>query len=597
VWFAAQLHFYYLGMAALFLSLYIGYQILRKFTWRNIRRRMSHWVVMVLLPFVALNVWVHWSDYATDRPSQPYGFTSYIGYWEGVLLPYDFMPLHQWINQHITHIREIDFEAKAYAGALAFFFTLGLLLWLLAWLPRRAFFPKIKFYAKSWDDAAYHRVHKQYLRGILFAAFVLLLFSCGFPFAIPGMDWLVNYLGPLRQFRGLGRFTWVYFYVVNVLIFYGLWNWGRRYTGRWPLAVRTVSLALPLLVLCWEALIFQQKKHLEFQTNVTRTDVVTADPKHWLTNVDYKQFQSLLPLPYYHLGSENIWLSYDNDHFRRVQVTALYSGLGDMGVNLSRTSAEQTVRSVQLILEPGQQPAILDDLPNDKPLCLLVNTFADSADVYKKYRHLLRKATLAYSHPDLKVYRLELDSLRAYVREHAHEVASEMDSRPLQAVASTPWRATNEGRPIIYQSFDSLTQTAEHFRGTGAYQGLLKDTTLLWQGTLPKGVYTFSCWLRADVDMGMNNEVKIVENAASDGHEVHLQHEGLRFYVRSIVNGWALVELGFQSYEGQPMRIWLQKRGADAPFWVDEMLIKPLNTEVYRREGGWVSRNNFWYEQ
>jgi hypothetical protein len=63
------------------------------------------------------------------------------------------------------------------------------------------------------------------------------------------------------------------------------------------------------------------------------------------------------------------------------------------------------------------------------------------------------------------------------------------------------------------------------------------------------------------------------------------------------VNGWALVELGFQSYEGQPMRIWLQKRGADAPFWVDEMLIKPINTEVYRREGNWVSRNNFWYEQ
>ena len=94
--------------------------------------------------------------------------------------------------------------------------------------------------------------------------------------------------------------------------------------------------------------------------------------------------------------------------------------------------------------------------------------------------------------------------------------------------------------------------------------------------------------------MGLNNEIKFLEQAP-DGRVVHLQHEGMRFYLKTIVNGWGLFELGFNSREAQPMHLFLQKKGVNAPFWVDEVLIKPVNTEVFHRESGWVARNNFWY--
>jgi hypothetical protein len=582
VWLTAQLHFYYFGMAALFLTLYIGFQILRQFSWGNIRRRLSHWVVMVIVPFVALNFWIHWTHYTPDRPASPYGFTTYIGYWEGVFLPYEQSPLFRFLDEKIIHIRRINFEAQAYAGITALFFTL----W---WL-----FSGFRMFGRSWDEAAYHRVHKHYLRGLFFAAFLLLLFSCGFPFAIKGMDWMVNYMGPLRQFRGLGRFTWPFFYVINLLIFYGAWNWSRRYTGRGSRWMRPAILFVPLALVAWEAFIFQKNKPIGKQHNVARTDVVTADPNHWTRRVDYRPFQALLPLPYYHMGSENIWLDFDGDHFRRVQATALYTGKPDMGVNMSRTSARETVRSVQLGLEPGEVPAILADLPDERPLALLIHPSA-WPEVQRRYPHLIKKSQLLYEHNDLKIMRLELDSIRAAVREHARSVASDMAARTLHPIAGTPWRSTQTQRDFVHLTFDSLSQAPHQFRGSGALSGQMGDTSILWQGVLPKGTYTFSCWLRAAQDLGMCNELKIIENSLSDGHEIHLKHEGLQHYLRMIVGEWALVELGFEVYEGQRVTFMLQKKGADATFLADEVLIKPINTEVFRREPGWVVRNNYWY--
>jgi hypothetical protein len=114
--------------------------------------------VMVLLPFAVLNVWLHWSDYCPDRSAFPYGFTDYIGRWEGVFLPYEYFPMHQWINEHITKIRGLDFEAEAYVGLVAFIFTL----WLI-------FKRRLRLFEPTWETAAYHRVHKNYLKGICFA--------------------------------------------------------------------------------------------------------------------------------------------------------------------------------------------------------------------------------------------------------------------------------------------------------------------------------------------------------------------------------------------------------------------------------------------
>lgn len=587
VWFAAQLHFYYFGLSALFLALYTLIQLLTDPSWRNLRVRLSHLVVMVLLPFVLLNIWIHWSDYVTDRPANPWGFTTYIGYWEGILLPYESFPLYQWIDENIVKIRRVDAETQAYIGLAGTAFTV----WLL-------FFRRLRPFEKEWDEIAYHRVHKNYLRGIFLTALILLIFSCGFPFAIKSMEWMVNYFGPLRQFRGLGRFTWSYFYVINVLLFYVLWNRSVRFKGfdsgknvwfRWVIALA------PLALLGYEAFTFQKIRKLNLSPNVAQRSIAAPSPEHWLNKVDFSRFQALMPLPYYHVGSENIWLDIDGQHFRRMQTTAVQTGVPDMGVFMSRTSIGHMVKSVQFSLTPCEPPKLLEDLPDNRPIALMINT-SRWDEVKQKYRHLVEKAELVYENPEMKIMSLAPDSLRIFSRRQALAVSEEMDR---QAVfpAGKNWRSNRDAGWMAHISYDSLTTSEHIFKGTGALQTNIGDTTWVWKSRIPKGEYALSMWIYVKQDMGMTDEVKIVQNSRSDGHEVNFKHEGLRFYLQTIVDGWALFDLAFTVYDDDSdTRIFLQKRAVDEPFFLDEVLIKRIDASLYRREPGWVARNNFWYK-
>lgn len=613
VWFAAQLHFYYFGISALFLGLYTLIQLIFDPSLRNIRVRLSHLVVMVLLPFVLLNIWIHWSDYATDRPASPWGFTTYIGYWEGVFLPYPEFPFYQWIDRNIVPIRQIDYEARAYVGMAGFAFTL----WVL-------FSRRFRLFEKQWDEVAYHRVHKRYLSGIFITSFILLLFACGFPFAISGLEWIANYFGPFRQFRGLGRFNWMFFYVLNVVMFYVLWNYSTRFKGflqkeklpeknaqqaasdessssvqrpastfKYPWFRWVIALG-PLALLAYEAYTLQKTKRIPLDPNFSlRSEAVASYP--WLDKVDFTPYQAMLPLPYYHVGSENIWIFLDGFHYRRMLTATFQTGLPDMGVNMSRTSIGHMIKSVQFTQNPLEPPALLEDLPDNRPIALMINP-AKWDEVKTKYPHLVEPATLVLNDKDVRIMSLVPDSVRAWSRRQALAMSAKMDSVNL-VPASKGWKSDRAPGWFYYQSFDSLTTTERIFQGTGAFSGNMGDTVWIWNKPMPKGTYNVSLWVYVKRDMGMTHEMKIFQNSRADGHEINFRHEGLRFYLKSIVDDWALFDMELTVYEdNSDVHMFLQKSGVFEPFFLDEVLIKQSDFNLYRRTPNSVTINNYWYK-
>ena len=601
IWFSAQLHFYNLGVSAVFLGFYTLFQILNERSWRSIWTRMSHFTVMIVLPFVLLNFWLHWSDYYPDRPAAPIGFTDYIGRWEGVFLPYDYFPMHQWINHSIIKIRTLDFEAQSYAGLVAFLFTL----WLI-------FKRRFKLFEPEWEVAAYHRVHKNYLRGICFAAFATLIFSFGFPFSIKGLEWMVDYFGPFRQFRGLGRFTWAFYYVINVLVFYVLWNKSQRnsVSEKWMAAIKSRApkmaqylpntvkwslILLPLLILCWEATYFQKHKQLHLVPNLAKRSIVAASPDHWLNKVDFGRYQALMPLPYYHLGSENIWLEMDYPLYQKVEYTALHSGVPEMGVNMSRSAVSRMVKSIQFSLNACEAPAMLSELPDNRPIALMIAPEKWEA-VQKNYAHLISKAVLVYKGPELRIMSLVPDSVRTWSEQQAMNIAADME-RYATLDAGDGWRSEKQVSWYKSLRFDSLTGSQNIFQGKGAGEGNLGDTTWIFQNQIPKGQYLFSIWIKVDQDMGMLQEVQFLENSRTDAQQRAFKKVALSSELKTIVEGWALFELPFEVQEtGSNLNIFLQKNNSNALFWYDEVLIRDRKISLYRKEPGWIVRNNYWYK-
>jgi hypothetical protein len=585
VWLSAQIHFYYFGLAALFLGLYTVFQIAMEPTGRNLRVRLSHLVVMVLLPFMALNVWVHWSHFTPDRPDSPYGFTYYVATWEGVFLPYENFPLFRWIDRLITPVRRADFEGQQYVGMVGAVFTL----WVL--------FSRFRLFGRSWDEAAYHRVHRRFLIGIFVASSALLLFAFGLPFVIDGLEGLVDYIGPLKQFRGLGRFSWAFYYVINVLAFYAFWNYARRFEGlrggRWPW-LRHVILWLPLAVIGWQAFYFQKHEPVDLSPNVARRDLAAPTADHWLNKVDFSPYQAILPLPYYHVGSENLWIDLDVEHFRRTQLTAYHTATPDMGVNLSRTPLGETVKSVQLVLDPLTMPGIAADLPDDRPLAL----FIDSSrwdEVQRRHAYLLMRAQPVFENAEVKIMALSPDSLRPAIRQYHRWVVNDRIQR--QPVRIGAWETTRPDGFFYHQSCDSIEGNDRVFQGKGSFSGVISDSTWLWRRPLPKGQYQLTLWIHGLDDGALTHELKIIETHAQDGRRVWFTHEGLRFHLIGFINGWALIDVPFSVREdGSRVDVCLQKDGVRQRFYLDEWQIRQTDTWVYRPLPGWIVRNNYWFD-
>jgi hypothetical protein len=88
--------------------------------------------------------------------------------------------------------------------------------------------------------------------------------------------------------------------------------------------------------------------------------------------------------------------------------------------------------------------------------------------------------------------------------------------------------------------------------------------------------------------LNLTHILKVVENN-------HFQEEGIRFYVKTIIDGWALIELDFTNHDGGVTDLYCYRKGTNNLFIVDELLIRPTGSNLYRRESGWMVRNNYWY--
>jgi hypothetical protein len=574
---AAQFHMYYFGLFVLFLSIYHLVSFLRIPKATRFYKRIVHWLLMLIVPYGLLNIWIQASHFAGDRPADPYGFNNFHGFWEGIFLPYPEWPMYKWIDTTIAQIRPIDGESNSYVGIFATLFFL-----FVVFRGFRVF--KATEPIVSGEDG----FHRNYLRNIWWSAVALGAFSCGFPHAIPGLEWLTDYYGPIKQFRSMGRFNWLLFYVFNVAALYWVWHFAKRQSQIW---VKTCAITLPFLLLSYEAYQHQDVRRAAIWPNMLTKSDPNSTALDWVSKLDTASFQAIYPMPYYHIGSDNISLDAMFDVFLLTQRTGYATGLPDMGVFMSRTPLHQTLQQVQLGFEPVEMPRILHDMVSEKDLALLtVPTYADK--VKAKHGHLLAKAQTIFSNKDATLYRLPLDSLKAVVRAHIDGQKEQIWKLNLPNAAWVPAKTD----AFFYQkSYDDLREVLDPMAGAGALSARMSDTTMLFHGSIPEGRYYISYWINATIDLGIHAELKMEFTDRSTKQRNGWKHEGSRLYVKTIKDGWALIEVAFEVKPNTELRAYQHKKGVDAIMQIDEVQIRPQDCDVFYRDQAYLVKNNRWY--
>ncbi len=90
---------------------------------------------------------------------------------------------------------------------------------------------------------------------------------------------------------------------------------------------------------------------------------------NWLNKINPNQYQAIIPLPYFHVGSENLWLEPNSDILKNTFIVSLKTGLPTTGVAMSRTSLSQTFNQISLLLEPYRKLEILKRSENRYKPC------------------------------------------------------------------------------------------------------------------------------------------------------------------------------------------------------------------------------------
>ena len=444
------LHMYHFLLSAFVCLLFIFINLYLSFSKKDVIKAIIQFLIQIIVPFLILTFFTSITNYSTDRPNAPYGFFEFRSFWEGLIFSYQ-LPLFNFVNTNLVKVREINFEGKAYIGILSVFTLLSFLILII-----------FKFKAFK----SYFSLHK--IEGKFFLIFLIsALISFGLPFVIPGLEFLLDYTGPFKQFRSIGRLSWICFYAINFFSIYIIYHYlipsikNNNY--------KIVTYFSILFLVFVEGVWYQNKN----QYNLTNIEEYQCKFDKSKIQFNKEEYQAILPNPYFSIGSECFgWWDLGNEVNYNFELSYLFN-LPTLGTVASRTPYHQAFQLNELTCKPYKIPEIINKLKEIDPRPLLVlETKNEVSEKRNNISYWTANAPVIFENEKYKLKKLDLSQFDTIVHQYLQGVKNQMD--------------TIKNFTTTYYNLD-LAKTNEK-EGINYSSGLILDKKL-------SGRYLFSYWL------------------------------------------------------------------------------------------------------
>jgi len=543
---AAGMHMYFFALFG-FLFLFYWFFILynsemkvKDYNW------ILHVFIQLIVPLILVQILSGFNDTVTDRTTHPWGLFAYKAHPASVFLP--IQKPYADILKFIGIPQNYEWEAYAYIGLVA---LIGFIAGIYQMIIR------IKHKQPWW------KVSENKLITIFFWASVAsLLLSFSIPFNL-GLTFLLDYLGPIQQLRALARFSWLFYYLINLLVFIGIFHLMKRGILMKLIAISSLLFLLYdgyLNIKVYAPTLNNRIAELEDRDNATPDNA-------WVSLVNPEDYQAVLPLPYFHVGSENVWLESKCDILKQSLIVSLKSGLPSMGVALSRTSLSQTYKSLELTCNPVAPYRIVNDLSNKKPLLLVVDP---CNNLNQAEKNLVSHSELIWQGPKFSLFSLQVAQLDSIALNGQKSFDNEMASLRDGQVDSTQ---------VIYFNGFEASPADGAFSGSGAFAGNLGDWSHPLSEKLKKGMPGDSCellfWVKGyEKDLFARS---IFEFVQKDGEQVvEYKYDQLQHFYCGFKDDWMRIRIPFILKSENDM-VMLAIRNTDLknfPLVLDEIIIR-----------------------
>ena len=403
-------HPYYLVFFAVVSLTELVYLLLTKkdngTTWAGIILSAT---LQLLAPLLIFYLFTHLGlDTNGNRTAVPSGLYRYNGRLAGLLFPYG----RCYFLEDSNIFNPVRWEARSYIGLTAVVMT-GVLLWRLV---SGLFCRKYKHRLRPTDNTG--------LNLMLLSAVLLVIYACGVPLQMLPRS-TVNYIGPLAQIRASARLVWLFYYVIGVVTFYLIYHFSQRLRGKWG----AVIIALSILVTSAEATAYNYRNkawYLMKWEAWTDYDNQTTN-NHWVEGFDATQFQAILTLPVFNVGSEFINLPSCQDMFAQSALLSIKTGLPLICNESSRSDIDQAWSCIALSRTAWQEFPLAGALPSDKPLLLAVAP--DTSGLSHAELLLLSHATHLFDINGASLYTLPTSALYTVVEETQHTLRKQFEAK------------------------------------------------------------------------------------------------------------------------------------------------------------------------
>jgi hypothetical protein len=579
IWFLGLLHMYYLGIAGMMIAWYFLFSFLRKISLAEAWRLAKHYTIQVLLPFALIQLWVKATDHVPDRPKTPVGFLDYCAYWEGIVTAVQ-LPHWAWVDQHLIDIRAMNFENEIYIGLVG---IVGFLCFLPFFLRKKMTLPGTG-------------VAPRFLGFLFPAIFIMLLISMGLPFVIPGFRFLIDYLGPFRQFRGQGRFAWAFYYGWSITVWYLIYHIGQSWTPQ----RRGILFAFAFLIFGFEAYYMSKAsiiKPWKDPTRYIKTEFENG-PNYWFKNTRLLDYQAILPMPYFHVGSENFAIEAPGDAVRFATLGGWHYGMNNLGVVMSRTSFSQTLKLIPLDLLPYRPYAFVKDLPNNKPLLAVLDK-SQYFSVPQGSNYLLHFGQLLYEDTMVQLRALPLEAFDLAVDAWRKDIRAGYEGTLQKGFTRNGFLLPDSTYQYYYRTFDEL-KSARTYQGKGAFEGHGRHRVPFLTFKAPAAYNEVAVWVYLGEDQRPRMNFKGYEVDAQ-GKENLVVHNACKYDLQALDNnGWGLIVFPMKvSAAGATVRMELEcPEMVITDLYVDEFLVRQAGRpqdNMFWKKGKYLVYNNLWF--
>jgi hypothetical protein len=520
-------------------------------------------LVQVFLPIIIFRLLVVLTDVYPDKTQDPWGLLSFFSTPNTIFIP-THPPLRPIIDK-LVNVGRQTWEAWAYVGFPSTVLFISLLLLIIIKVLRKDYYSITDYFPKS-------------INIYLLSAFSLLIYSMGFPYILK-IEFINKILHPLIHFRVLGRFAWIFYYVFVsycILIFYIIFQKLKSKKLSW------IGLAIifsALILYFFEGLAFHKAvaPSLTRQLNFFKKSNLDSLYIKAMASFNPSDYQAILPLPFYHNGSDNFEVNGTQKSKNISFIISYYEDLPICGAASMRTSISRSKNIIQLLSPSFYRKDIFYDLPDKRPF--LITYSKEPLSVYQS--SLLKKSKLIHENDDFSLYELPFDSIFYF---DVTEAFKEFELKKESLFCRNNFYVSDTTDFLYYDNFDTLNSNIR-LRGPGSYKGYRKNYNIIAHfdtGYFKPGIeYSVSIWFYNKGVSRVQSDFIVQETDTCN--ILHWNYK-TRFMECEVINGdWSLGELNFlvsSSKSKLDIIIKGSERAKDS-IYVDDLLIRAANNQVY----------------